>query len=170
MSPMLEALSRQWDLPIQEDVLRLFLGERLGQGATREVFVLGIDPERVVKIENKRPDIEDAGSICFQNILEAWTWKKFKDTRFARWLAPVHFVSPLGSALVMARTRQSEDVADAPPLPRRVPCFLSDTHDWNWGLLRHGEGWRWVCHDYGMAGRISVIAAQHTQLVKFGTH
>lgn len=136
---MIDSLS----FSVLRDVAGLFLGDVLGSGIGRTVYVLATDPSKVVKIE------DTAGS--FQNVIEWETWKDLQGTRFARYLAPCHWISPCGIALVQSR------VQTLPPLDAdaiggrkqlenlRLPEFLTDLKRENYGFL---EG-RVVACDYG---------------------
>lgn len=115
--------------------LGLLCGALLGEGMSRKVFVCGMDPSLVVKVET--------GGGHFQNICEWNLWQAVQyqpDT--AKWLAPCHHISPDGSVLIMARTS---------PLalhdyPDQVPMWLSDRKFCNFGLYKGN----FVAHDYGL--------------------
>lgn len=119
---------------VSRDLSRLVVGQLIGSGVFRQVFEWLPDQSLVVKVEN--------GAQSFANVIESEVWSRVKDTKFARWFAPVIQISDNGSVILQARTeaiRQSE-------LPDRVPAFFTDLHARNWGLL---DG-RPVCHDYGL--------------------
>lgn len=120
---------------VLRDLAYTFCGEKLGGGVFRRVYVLKIDPTKVVKIEN--------GSQSFCNILEWQTWDAVEyDKKRSRWLAPCRFISPCGAILIQDRTTAIRPEE----LPKRIPHFLNiDAKQANWGLL-NGVA---VCHDYG---------------------
>lgn len=117
-----------------KELASLFVGKELGRGSFRTVYCCPYDASIVLKYEGHAGD--------FSNILEWETWNKFKDTKFAAWLAPCLKISPCGTILIQERTE---------PLPKhlrpkKTPFFLSDFKTANWGLLRGMP----VCHDYAL--------------------
>lgn len=122
-----------WTPAVYRDFASLFCGAPLGEGIGRETYVLATDPAKVVKIER--------GAGSFQNVLEWETWNELSETKYARYLAPCHWISPSGIVLVQTRvaplTPEYEDV--------RLPEFLCDFKRSNYGVL---DG-RVVCCDYG---------------------
>lgn len=114
-------------------LLRMVLGEELGQGMGRVVFDCGINPRYVVKIEN--------GIGSHQNVMEWELWESLKETSYARWLAPCERISIDGGFLLQRKTEPLPEKMR----PKRLPAWLCDLKPENFGLL---EG-RVVCHDYG---------------------
>jgi hypothetical protein len=114
------------------DVADMVLGECLGYGTTRAVYVHAMDEHKIVKVEN--------GAHSFCNVYEHEVWDHVKDTEFAKWFAPVEYISPTGIVLVMRRT---ESVPSS-LLPKEIPAFFDDIKPENFGML---DG-RFVCHDY----------------------
>ena len=116
------------------------LGEKLGSGIDREVYVFLPDPDQVIKIE--------IGQGNYQNVMELQTWHAantaFGDCAFLKkYLAQVFHISPYGCWLRMERTWP-------PPVsykwPEKMPTALTDLKRSNFGLTKKG---RLVCHDYG---------------------
>lgn len=122
---------------VMRDLIRFVCEAKLGEGVARTVYVLGTDTTKVIKIEN------DAGS--FQNVAEWQLWNEARGTKYERFLAPCHCISPSGSVLVMSRV--SPLPPDDDPRMRRLklPSFLTDFKRENYGLLKG----RVVCCDYG---------------------
>lgn len=116
------------------------LGQKLGSGIDREVFVFKPDPAKVIKIET--------GAGHFQNVVEYQVWHEASgpssDTILARYLAPVHMISVYGCFLLMERTFP-------PPSnfkwPDKLPRALTDFKKGNFGVTAKGK---LVCHDYGV--------------------
>ena len=113
------------------------LGDLLGEGLSRKVYVCKLNSHYVVKIE--------AGGGSFQNIAEwdTWSWLS-TEPAMARWLAPCEFISTCGMMLIQRRVepiRRGE-------LPKKLPAFLTDIKLDNFGML-HGKV---VCCDYGTIG------------------
>lgn len=122
------------------DFSALFCGDLLSEaGISRRVFVLATDPTKVVKVE------EYAGR--FQNVIEWETWQQLRETKYAAYLAPCHFISPCGIVLIQER------VSPLPPEREheKLPDFLTDFKRQNYGLL---DG-RVVCCDYGTSVAIN---------------
>lgn len=118
---------------IPNDLWELCIGEKLGEGMSRHVYVWRPDPTLVVKIETQKHN--------WFNIEEYNTWAAVRDTKHARWFAPVVGIAGGGSMILQRRTQlpRLED------LPSKLPIFLTDTKTENFGVL---DG-RVVCHDYG---------------------
>ena len=116
------------------------LGEKLGSGVYRDVFVLRPLPTMVVKVERT------AGTM--NNALEWSLWNALEERKKLRkWLAPCIYVSQTGTMLIQERTYPLGDFDEAVKLlPKKVPRFLCDFKVNNWGRLANGKV---VCHDYG---------------------
>ena len=118
------------------DMVDLLLGEHLGGGLHREVFVLAQDPRWVVKLETS----PEQG---FQNVKEWEVWRDLQHHEpSARWLAPCRAISPNGRVLIQARTQPMRSGGR----PLRVPAWCADVKEDNWGRYRG----RPVMHDYGL--------------------
>lgn len=116
---------------LQREAFWLLCDKKIGSGMSREVYSSELFPDCVIKIEN------EAGS--FQNVIEANTWWRVKDTPYKKWFAPVVAISPAGGILIQKRT------TPALKYPKKLPLFLGDTKTNNYGMF---EG-NFVCHDYG---------------------
>lgn len=116
------------------DLLNHCFGDCLASGRDRVVYEWLPDPKLVAKIELR--------SRSFQNVIEAETWDRIKETKWARWFAPVASISPAGTMLLMRRT----SAATRDDFPKKIPAFFTDTKLENWGRL-NGQ---LVCHDYGI--------------------
>lgn len=116
---------------ILKDWMMMALGKDLGAGYGRRVFVYGVDPRLVIKVE-------ESG---FQNVIERELWMAVKTTKFNRWFAPVRDISPCGTVLLMERTLPAPRSA----YPKEMPEFVGDLKYSNFGMLNG----RLVCHDYG---------------------
>lgn len=120
---------------IQLDLNDHFVGEFLGRGVYRAVYVYRPNPKFVVKLE-----MTDAK--WFANISEWQIWNEVKNTKWAKWFAPCISISVNGTVLVQERTYEVKKI------PKRIPDFLGDTKLGNWGLFKG----RPVMHDYGNHG------------------
>jgi len=115
----------------------MLLGDYLGGGISRSVYVYEPDHTKVIKIMDKE-------SAYFQNQMEYEYWEKLGSNKEARkWLAPCHSISECGLILIQDRTTP---LAEYTKLPVKVPVFLRDTHKANFGMLKG----KIVCHDYGL--------------------
>lgn len=139
-----------WKPDIQADINQLLFSERIGEGGTREVYAYRPNEKWVVKIEC---------ASTFHNCYEHSIWFAARGTIWEKWFAPVHFISPLGRALVMTRTREPKK--SDPPFPKVIPNFFIDVLYRNWGIL---DG-RWVCHDYGHS-KLLEVGLKGAKLVK----
>lgn len=122
----------QFPPSIHLELANFFLGDQIGRGATRTVYQHKFNSNWVVKF--------DIGtSRQFDNQYEWMIWNHFKNTRWAKYLAPCIDISEAGSILIMERT---EPVSK---LEGKLPDFLGDLHVKNFGTI---DG-KLVCHDYG---------------------
>lgn len=136
---MIDSLSAS----VLRDLAGLLLGEQLGSGVGRTVYVHALDETKVVKVEDN--------ARSFQNIIEWQTWHDAKGTPLEPYLAPCHAISPCGILLIMSRVQ---------PLPSleeekrggldslrgvKLPSVLTDLKRENYGYLKG----RIVACDYG---------------------
>lgn len=136
----------QKDAP--EDLFNLLTGKTIGWGQYRRVYEHAFDKRLVIK--------QDDGQN-FSNLNEWQVWNEFKDTPLGLWLAPVHFCSPRGLWIVMARTRP----IPIGKFPKRIPALFTDIKPDNWGMYRG----RPVCHDYGNH-TVFTLARPHASKLK----
>jgi hypothetical protein len=121
--------------PMAADFFEVMVGERLGSGSAREVYLSALNHDQVIKFEQ--------ASRSFQNVREWEAWNHLRWGPLKKWLAPCVHISACGSVLIQTRTaplRRSD-------LKKRhmIPACLGDLKPSNWGIF---EG-RLVCHDYG---------------------
>lgn len=121
---------------IEHDFFRLICGERLGNGAGREVWTINILPGYVIKFEET--------DNSFQNVAEWDLWHSSIEAKngSSKWLAPCHSISPCGRVLIMKQTK----TISTKSYPKQIPAFLTDTKYGNFGKI----GNRFVAHDYGV--------------------
>lgn len=118
---------------VARDLWALTTGREVGSGVARRVFAYHPDPSLVLKVED--------GAGDFQNVAEWHVWQAVKDTKWAKWFAPVHSISANGALLLMKRT----EPAGLSDYPARLPVFMTDIKRSNFGML---DG-QLVAHDYG---------------------
>lgn len=117
-----------------KEMSHLLLGDCVGEGSSRTVMDLTLDPSVVVKIEQR--------SDTFQNVSEWRIWSDFKYAKdVSKWLAPCYGISHNGNFLLMAKT----EPLPKNRIPKKLPRFLTDLKPENFGLLNN----KVVCHDYG---------------------
>lgn len=114
-----------------QDLARLCLGDKLGEGAYRAVFEFDLIPNSVIKIT----------TATEVNVIEFNVWNQLKKTQYSKWFAPCLFISPCGHFLIQKRVRP---IKDGDKLPKKLPAVFTDIKKANWGWL----GKRLVCHDY----------------------
>jgi hypothetical protein len=115
----------------------VFLGKKLGSGATRIVYRARFNDNCVVKIE-------ETSRRWFQNVLEYCIWEEIKyDKEMRKWFAPCHDISADGSVLIMAYCK---DIPENKRLPTKVPKYLNDVDRRNFGIYQN----KLVCRDYGI--------------------
>ena len=116
------------------DIATLLIGDKISEGSARSVYQCKLRPDFVVKIENV--------ARSFQNIEEFNTWEMVRDTDYAKWFAPVEYISTCGIAMLMKKTESGPMFA----YPEQMPAFFTDLKYGNFGWLED----RLVCHDYGI--------------------
>lgn len=126
----------------------VMLGDMIGEGATRKVYVCRLNPDYVVKVESR--------GDAFQNMEEWKAWHWAQGTSKARWLAPCHVISPCGLLLVQERVTAMR-VGER---PKKIPDWLCDLKPENFGHLKG----RIVCADYGTI--LSAFQERPTKMVK----
>lgn len=127
---------------IKDCVVALFVGDLIGEGASRSVYELLGNDSHVLKVERT--------GLTFHNQTEWLIWDEAKDWVIADWFAPCVSIESWGTALVQKRTKPFEtlnEFRDALQKTRGglLPKIFSDTHYENFGMLND----RVVCHDYG---------------------
>ena len=128
-----------WGQTVRHDFMGMFLGPLLGQGSARAVYGLQRDPGAVVKVER--------AAHSFQNVMEFETWRVVKDTRWAKWFAPIRVISACGSVLIQDRTMPLRVGRDGFEFPEELPEFFTDLKPANFGRI----GRQLVCHDYAVS-------------------
>lgn len=124
-----------------QDLIRMVIGEKLGEGSYRAVYDYDLIRGVVIKV----------APTPKANILEYCAWQEAKDTSYSKWLAPCIALSPCGHYLLQKKVRA---IKETDKLPRRIPNFFEDIKRSNWGFI----GNRFVCHDYQFIGRSMDIA------------
>ncbi len=121
------------------DGIRFMLGDYLGKGMSREVYVYGINSQFVIKVETE-------ATSRFQNVIEYNFWDENRYVKdVMKWIAPCAQISPHGNWMIQERTTPIS-IDELRRRVKKIPCWLSDSKDANWGRLPNG---RIVCHDYG---------------------
>lgn len=133
-----------WDHngPIKNSILSLFVGDKIGSGASRDVYSLLHRPDCVLKVEFE--------ARTFNNQTEWLVWEEMRGWPIADWFAPCVDIDSYGNVLIQKRTkpfRCEKDFHAALTKTRGgvVPAVFDDVHYGNFGML---DG-RVVCHDYG---------------------
>lgn len=120
----------EWGGAVIMDFIYLFTGEKIGEGANRKVYAFRGDPTKVIKVET---------TSTFQNVLEIEAWYHLKNTKWAKWFAPILDRSACGHVIIQARTTPVTEI------PKRIPHFMTDVNVTQFGKLKG----RVVIHDYG---------------------
>ena len=126
---------------VNSDLIRMFIGEKLGAGSYRSVYTFNPNPEKyVIKIEPKSTECNANEFLIWDEVsglINSLAWVK-------DWFAPVLWMSPDSKILIMERTFQSSKEK-----PQKVPDFFMDVKSANFGWI----GNKYVCHDYGFINR-----------------
>ena len=136
-----------------EDLLKLICGRKLGDGASREVFIYDPDPSLVIKIASTSPR---------QNYIEWEIWQYisngFQFREIQKWFTPCIAISQCGMFLLQKRI-ETKPMRD---YPKKIPWFFTDTKYTNYGWLKG----RFVCCDYGGFGNIFMNGKINTKMKK----
>jgi hypothetical protein len=120
------------------DLLRLTLGDKIGEGAYRAVYNFEFKKNTVIKVASDER----------ANVIEYHIWRACSKIPYQKkWLAPCYYISPCGHFLVQHKVRP---LTDKDKLPKELPSFFSDIKKGNWGFI----GKRLVCHDYQFLSRL----------------
>lgn len=148
--------------PLKNSVMSMFVGDKIGSGASRDVYALLHDETLVMKVERT--------ARTFHNQTEHLIWQEMKDWPISDWFAPVTAIDSYGSVLFQKRTQPFECEKDFKAAVTRtrggvLPDVFADIHYANFGIL---DG-RVTCHDYGyhyffeqMARNLSINAGYIT--------
>lgn len=131
---------------MNQELEDFILGERIGFGIHRDVYVFKPDPTKVIKVAN------DSGRAA--NLIEErlW-WDAICQTPLEKWFAPVHSVSEAGKYLLQERAEHLPQ----DQYPKQIPHFFTDTKYQNFGYIK-GKGL--VCLDYGSFNVFRSISAR----------
>lgn len=127
----------------------IILGEKIGRGCHRDVYVFAPDPTKVIKVAN-------CGDGRAVNILENRLWWQIWETPAQKWFAPVYLVSESGKYLIQQRAES----LPKEQYPEKIPHFFTDTKYSNFG---HIKGVGLVCVDYGS---FNIFRGISTRMVK----
>lgn len=127
---------------VKNCILEIFVGDLIGEGASRCVYEVRDKPDLVLKVET--------AARTFHNSTEWLVWREVKDWPIADWFAPCLDIDGWGTAMIQKRTTPFEserDFRDALRSTRGglLPDVFSDTHFENFGMLNGCV----TCHDYG---------------------
>lgn len=117
-----------------DDQLKMYGGEKIGEGQYRDVYLFKHDPRYVIKIER------DVSLGMFCNVMEWRNYSMFHYTPYQKWLCPCHFINETGTLLIQRRAKP----VTKSELPKKIPPFFTDKKIENWGRI----GKKIVCVDY----------------------
>lgn len=137
----------------RDSMINLFVGKKIGGGASRRVYEMVGHPDRVLKVEHT--------GFSFHNHAEWAIWNEVKHWPISDWFAKCIDIDSLGNVLMQQRTtpfKSERDFKDALVKTRgnQLPSFFADVHYGNFGMLNDVV----VCHDYGYHHFISRSARQ----------
>lgn len=126
---------------VNSDLIRMFIGEKLGSGSYRSVYAFNPNPEKyVIKVEPRSTECNANEFLIWDEVsglINSLAWVK-------DWFAPVLWMSPDSKILIMERTFRTNKEK-----PSKVPDFFMDVKSDNFGWI----GDKYVCHDYGFINR-----------------
>ena len=126
------------DVSVTDGLLSLLVGDFIGSGVSRDVYINPLNNKQVVKIAKNVLGV-------VSNTKEFDLWGEVSGFRgnlqwVKDWFCPVVHISDNGSVLIMERTFERP----TRKFPDEVPDFMSDVCNLNFGWL----GSKFVCHDY----------------------
>lgn len=129
-------------LNCKHSILTLLVGERIGSGASRNVYEVKGKPKLVLKVEHS--------GRTFHNQTEFLIWQTMKTWPISDWFAPCHDIDGYGNAMIQERTEPFKCDKDFRAAITRtrggvIPSVFDDIHYGNFGLLNGVV----TCHDYG---------------------
>lgn len=141
----------EYNGPLKNSILSLFVGDKIGSGASRDVYEIAHDPSIVMKVERS--------ARTFHNQTEFLIWQEMKDWPIADWFAPCIDIDSYGNVLLQRRTEGFESEREFRAAITRtrggyIPKVFDDIHFANFGIL---DG-RVTCHDYGYHGFFEQVA------------
>lgn len=119
-------------------LLETLVGDHLGTGLYRDVYVNALNEKQVIKIAK-----DGYGAVANAKEFDMWSEVMgFKNNLqwVKDWFCPVVSISSNSNILIMERTFSKP----SKKLPSEVPAFMFDVHSGNFGWI----GNRFVCHDY----------------------
>lgn len=132
------------------ELIDFILGDFLGYGVSRLVFDYNPDPKYVIKIDT---------STYNANALEFHIWNDVKETKYAKWFAPIKHMSPCGRILLQRKCKFDH----LENYPTKIPEFMSDIKSDNFGWL-NGQ---FVCVDYAGSNLITTGLTDKMKTVKW---
>lgn len=122
---------------MEKELENFILGEKLGTGIHRDVYVLKTDESKVVKVARDNYDSRAVNLIEYRLY-----WEGIFETPLEKWFAKVFSVSECGKYLIQERT----EPARKDELPDKVPSCMTDLKKENFG---YNKDKKIVCIDYG---------------------
>jgi hypothetical protein len=119
---------------VTQELLRILLGPKIGEGVARQVFRHPQRSDLVIKVESV--------AHSFQNIHEWTAWEQVKHTKWAKYFAPCVEISSTGVVLIQQYAKPLPD--DLRTL--KLPNLLCDFKPENYGLIDDQV----VARDYGV--------------------
>lgn len=141
---------------IKNSALSMFVGDRIGSGASRDVYEVLHDKTLVMKVEHR--------AKTFHNQTEYLIWQEVKEWPIADWFAPVTDIDSYGNVIFQKRTEpfESDKEFKAALTKTRggvIPRVFDDIHYGNFGLLNGVV----CCHDYGYHTFFEQIAREMSE-------
>lgn len=131
---------------METELETIILGEKLGRGVHRDVYVFAPDPTKVIKVAK-----EDGRAV---NLIEhKLFWNAIWETPLQKWFAGAFLVSESGKYLIQERAEK----LPKDQYPEKIPRFFTDTKYDNFGYIK-GRGL--VCVDYGSFNVFRTISSR----------
>lgn len=130
---------------VNSDLIRMFVGEKIGSGLYRSVYRFNLNPDKyVIKIEPNSTECNANEFLIWNEVsglIGPLAWVR-------DWFAPILYMSPDAKILIMEKTNPifPKNITN---YPDKVPNFFSDIKVDNFGWING----KFVCHDYGFINR-----------------
>lgn len=147
---------REFDLSM--GMFQILCGKFIGEGQSRIVYDCAILPGYVVKIEKEADTWHNQKEYLFYQSV-------YYQSEVTKWLCPIKWVSENGRIMIQKKASPITS-KNRKNLPKRVPAFLSDIKEANYGFI----GEQLVCWDYSSSLDLSSSYALGKQTKKFKSH
>lgn len=115
-------------------IMDMVVGDYIGSGTFRDVYQHNINKDYVVKLQREEHN---------SNVIEFEIWCNVSETPYAKWFAPVRWISDNGKVLFQEKVEPITE-KNQHLIPDNIPYFFTDLKPSNFGFIKK----QLVCVDY----------------------